>query len=77
MEEADTRDRDKTQREVDERIDELMREGEEMEEKLDQAGSDADQVDVPEPGEESGPGIGASDLTSDDAGEPDDAESDD
>jgi hypothetical protein len=41
------------QREVDERIDELQREGEEMEERLDEAGSDADDVEVPDPEEAS------------------------
>ncbi len=56
---------DDAQREVDERIEELTREGEEMEDRLEQAGSDAEDIDVPDPDEASGGGIGVSELTSD------------
>ena len=56
---------DDAQREVDERIEELTREGEEMEDRLEQAGSDAEDIDVPDPDEGSGGGIGVSELTSD------------
>ena len=55
---------DDAQREVDERLEELTREGEEMEDRLEQAGSDAEDIDVPEPDEASGGGIGVSELTS-------------
>ncbi len=58
---------DDAQREVDDRIEELTREGEEMEDRLEQAGSDAEDIEVPDPDEASGGGIGVSDLTSDDA----------
>ena len=56
---------DDAQREVDERIEELTREGEEMEDRLEQAGTDAEDIDVPDPDEASGGGIGVSELTSD------------
>ena len=42
---------DDAQREVDERIEELTREGEEMEDRLEQAGTDAEDIDVPDPDE--------------------------
>ena len=57
---------DDAQREVDERIEELTREGEEMEDRLEQAGSDAEDIEVPDPDDPSGGGIGVSELTSDD-----------
>jgi hypothetical protein len=66
------------QREVDERINDLMREGREMEERLDSAGSDAADVDVPDPDDASGPGLQASDLVADESDESEDRdESDD
>ena len=69
---------DEVQREVDDRIDDLMREGREMEERLEDARSDAEDVDVPEPEDASGPGIQASDLVaSGDDDDEDDDESED
>lgn len=63
---------DEAQREVDEQIDELAREGEEMEGRLEQAGSDAEDVEVPDPDDASSPGIQASDLAKDDREEAED-----
>jgi hypothetical protein len=60
------------QREVDERIDELTREGEEMEERLQDAGSDAEDVDVPDEDEAAGGGMGVSELVGTDEGESED-----
>jgi hypothetical protein len=57
---------DEVQREVDDRIDDLMREGREMEKRLEGARSDAADVDVPEPEDASGPGVQASELVTDD-----------
>jgi len=68
---------DEVQREVDDRIDDLMREGQEMEERLDDAQSDAADVDVPEPEDASGPGIQASDLVASGDDDEDDDESED
>jgi hypothetical protein len=69
---------DEVQREVDDRIDDLMREGREMERRLNSAESDAEDVDVPDPEDASGPGLQASDLAADKSDESQDPdESDD
>jgi hypothetical protein len=74
--EASERDEDQdpreTQREVDERIDELTREGEEMEERLEQAGSDAEDVDVPDESDATGGGMGVSELAGGDEADSED-----
>ena len=75
--EASERDEDQdpreTQREVDERLDELTREGKEMEERLEQAGSDAEDVDVPEDeSEATGGGMGVSELAGGDEADSED-----
>jgi hypothetical protein len=72
-ERSEDRDPREAQREVDERIDELTREGEEMEERLEQAGSDAEDVDVPEADEAAGGGMSVGEL----AGGTDESESED
>jgi hypothetical protein len=64
MEEPEDNQRD-AQREVDERIDELAREGEEMEDRLEQAGSDAEDVDVPDADDAAGGGMQVSELVGD------------
>jgi hypothetical protein len=69
---------DEVQREVDDRIDDLMREGRKMERRLNSAESDAEDVDVPDPEDASGPGLQASDLAADKSDESQDPdESDD
>jgi hypothetical protein len=66
MSEPPSKRTEELQREVDERIDDLMREGEEMEKRIDEAESDAADVEEPDPERPSGGELRPSDLAKED-----------